>query len=353
MRDCFVGQGGMAFQQITIPQHAGAGKSPLVFAVSPELRRAAMGCGIHRRLLDAIDEYTIPRITNNFNRIWVRKNGERIPVVLTWQELGKLASGLGAEIADLTCFVLEAADDGLRVSQEKTDPESFSNAEIRKQIIDFSTGARDSIPSVLYADINIENRTFLLCADEGGAPVYVEMPGGREFTKYALAEVVFTSVAEMRVRVIQRSLNYPNHTTFFALKNPLFKNESPSPAPEPLPAGLSRVRESKALQSWIFNGGTLDPRAQVVIRSLCKGDAIITLVQKESVPYKLPGLRDLLKAGIFGKLKILLGEETIDGRPQKTARLFGLEQDPLSSSENCLAVFLFPPDKDSGVRLMP
>lgn len=154
----------------------------------------------------------------------------------------------------------------------------------------------------------------------------------------------------MWLRVIHRSLNYPKHTTFFALGNHLHRKESASPAPEPPQAGLSRVRESKALQLWLFNGRALDPRLQIVERSLCKSNADITLVQKERVPYKLFGLRDLLKAGIIGKLKILLGEEVIDGNPQKTARLFRMEHDPLSQPEACLAVFLLPPAGDSGVR---
>lgn len=129
MRACFVAQGGMEFQKVIVPpfniEDIGEEKPPLAFAVSPELRRGALQSGINRKLLDAVRKYSITRITNNFNRIWVKKDGERIPVVLTWQELGKLSSDLGVEMADLTCFVLEATDGGLRVSREKNDPGTF------------------------------------------------------------------------------------------------------------------------------------------------------------------------------------------------------------------------------------
>ncbi len=337
---------------------------PLQLIISENFRELE-GLKKFYRAKKKIAKWDITRISPAFARMWIETpkgsflpNGEELPggvvlpLVLKWEEAGKIARHLGVNLADLTKYILGVKDNNLFLTGRMKDNNDLTNEQIRQMIADYLGRRTDKKPPTLFADIfmdYLKRPSVMLGRAPDGNEMILPVKHLKLFEDFSMAGITFLSRKKVEVAFYVRRLDGLIYRDRYIQELDIARPETPAPQPAAplkeiiaLPKDVVDLRGehppivSKKVKLWMHE-------ANPSTRLLCKRNIIdgrITLCMLDGLYYPLPGggkIPHHMPEGV-----LLLQLEEYNRQKIKTASLFHTDSHPINEPEKKLVVWRLP-----------
>ncbi len=305
----------------------------------------------------SIENWDITRIRPAFARIWLEMpsgvvlprgemapEGMVLPVMIRWEEMGKIANDLGVELADLAKRVAGVRDNRLFLSGRMKGENDLANDQIRQMITDYMGRKTGRRPPTLYADIFLDQAgrpSVRLGQDTEGRQVIMPLTHLRSALSFSIAGITFLSTKKVEVELLVRTLNMMVDKNRFVQEIDSAVPEEPAAPPPPaeIPRpyvdlrGKSGAAISKTVAEWYHNDKVSAP----LLYDRNNSGGQIVLCSVGGIPFFLPGWGNIPSRQ--KRFLLLLQKEEIGGQKAKTATLLPHDADPFQEAVKKLAVW--------------
>ena len=323
-----------------------------------------------------IAEWNITRFSPAFVRMWletpegiVLRKGEVLqkvqaglvlPVVIKWEEMGKIARSLGVDLADLTKHILGVKDSQLFLTGRMKDGRDLTNGQIRQMITDYLERRTDKRPPTLYAELLLDflGRPFVKLGNDGQREQKMLLVKHlRTFSGFSMAAITLLSRKQVEVVFYVRRSDGNLYKDRFIQELDLARPERPAPKPVDPPRKKSKILDlrnekihaaSKIIARWVLDPN--DDRQLLCNKNIIDGR--MTLCSINGLPYPLPGW-GLIPHGMK-EGALLLQRKMVKKQMIKTASLLSQDHTTAQTKVRRIVIWRLPLEEPfRGVLIFP